>query len=102
MTSLWWVSVGAAGLIAGLHAGIRLVTDRLAFRADDQQTTLKYVLGGVGVRMALVLVLMALTILYVPVDTTVFVIALTGLLIVSFVFETAHTAQRLNERSSEE
>lgn len=101
MAELWWTGVGAATLIVGVHAGLRVAADRLAHRADDHETFLRFALGGVGVRMAVVLVLTALTLVYVPVHETSFVATLAALLIVSLVLETIQEVRRLNDEPDE-
>ena len=86
------------GLGAGIvlvHAGVRFA---LRCRADGEDETVAFVrceLASIAGRMALVLVLTAAVLLYVPVPPVPFVAALMGGLLLSVAWEVGSTARRL-------
>ena len=99
MSLTWWLSIGGGILIVGGHAGLRVLTHRLALRASARQAFLLLELGGLGIRMALVFGAVALVLLYAPVHETVFVGTVLVLLILSMILEARLIFRRMDRES---
>lgn len=95
MSLTWWFSIGAGVLLMAGHAGLRVLTHRLALRASARRVFLVLELGGLGGRMALVFGAVALVLLYTPVHETAFVGTVLVLLILSMILETRLILRRM-------
>jgi hypothetical protein len=99
MSLTWWLSIGAGVLLMAGHAGLRVLTHRLALQASARKVFLVFELGGLGGRMALVFGAVALVLLYAPVHEAAFVGTVLALLIVSMVVETRLILRRMERET---
>jgi MFS-type transporter involved in bile tolerance (Atg22 family) len=102
MPTSWWLGVAAGLVVGGIHALLRRVADRLALQARNQRLFLAFSLGGMAVRMAVVVLLAGVTLAFAPVKAAAFAATLVTLLIVSMVLEVAVLTRRLRSRSDPE
>ncbi len=96
----WWLGIGAGVGIMGVHAAVRLWAHALARRAADVRTFLVWELGGLGVRMMLVLVGSGGILLTAPVHPVVFVGTVVTLLVLSMILEVRRLLYRMDSGSS--
>jgi len=92
-----WLGIGMGIAVIGGHAVLRLGGHRLARTASDPQRFLVFELGGLGVRMALVLGAIGLVLLYLPVHKVGFAVTVTMLLLVSVGMEVRHIRRRMRQ-----
>lgn len=95
MAVAWWLGIGAGAGVMGVHALLRILTHRLALRTRSQWAFLLYELGGLGGRMGIVLVFVAVTVTSLPVHKGAFVGTVAGLLVLSLLLELALVVRRL-------
>lgn len=96
MSLTWWLSVGAGGLVMGVHAALRVCTHRLALRCSGRRTFLLVELGGLGGRMAIAFVGVALGLAYAPVHDGAFVGTVLVLLVLSVGIEAHAIIRRMD------
>lgn len=92
----WWLSIGAGGLVIGAHAAFRVFTHRLALRCSARRTFLLAELGGLGARMMIAFVGVALGLAYAPVHEGIFVGTVLVLLVLSMGIETHAIFRRMD------
>lgn len=96
MSLTWWLSIGAGGLVMGVHVALRVCTHRLALRCSGQHTFLFVELGGLGGRMAITFVGAALGLAYAPVHDGAFVGTVLALLVLSVGIEARAIVRRMD------
>ena len=96
MEHSWWLSIGMGIGIVAMHAAVRVLSHYLAFDAPDQRLFLLLEVGGLGGRMVLVFVAVALVLLFLPAQSAVFVSTVIALLILSVIVETLFIARRMD------
>ena len=96
MECSWWLSIGMGTGIVGMHAAVRVLSHCLAFNVPDQRLFLLLEVGGLGGRMVLVFVAVALVLLFLPVQSAVFVSTVVALLILSVIVETLFIARQMD------
>jgi hypothetical protein len=96
-----WQSLGL-GLFLGLvHGAMRWATHRIALRRDDANAFLKVTIGGMIVRLFVMLLLLGLTLAFVPVRPAPFVAPLLGVVVVGIILENAWVVRQTNESSGD-
>lgn len=100
MLNPWWLGIVAGVLIAGSHTLLRVLAHRLARRSEDPSTFTTFALGGMLVRMAVVLLATGLVLALVDVNAAAFVVTLLALLVLSMIGEIAQVVRDLNETSN--
>ncbi|MFB6274154.1 MAG: hypothetical protein ABEL51_14790 [Salinibacter sp.] len=96
MAYSWWLGVGLGIGVVGLHAAARGVTHHLAHQGADRHKFFVLELGGLGARMALAFVAVALVLQYVPVHTGAFVGTVVALFILSTIAEVRVLVRRMD------
>jgi len=93
---LWFGIAGGVSVMAG-HTLLRILTHRWALRRSEGRTFLLFELGGLGIRMALVLGAVGLVLAFVPVHEAAFVGTVLLLLVVSMVVEVRLIVRRIDQ-----
>jgi len=96
MSLSWWLSIGAGGLVMGLHAALRVLTHRFALHVSDRRLFLLVELGGLGGRMVIAFVGVALGLAYAPVHEGAFIATVLVLLILSMSVEARTVIRRMD------
>jgi len=95
MSLSWWLSIGAGGLVMGMHAGLRVLTHRLALRFSDRRLFLLVELGGLGARMMIAFIGVALGLAYAPLHEGAFIGTVLILLVLSMALEARAMIRRM-------
>ena len=90
----WWLGIGVGVGVMGGYTALRVWGHRLARKQSDVRAFLLVELGGLGGRLFLVLMTVALVVGLVPVDVGAFVGTVLSLLTVSIAIEVARFARR--------
>jgi len=96
MSGSWWLGIGLGIGVMGLHAAGRALVHYVSSLASDQGTFLLLEIGGLGVRMFVVLGGVALVLLFVPAHPVPFVGTVAALLILGVVMDTYSVAHRMD------
>jgi hypothetical protein len=81
----------------GAYALLRVLTHRVARRRRDVRTFLLVELGGLGGRMALMLGVVAIVLLFLPVHPEAFAVTVCGLLVLCLGVEVGLIVRNLDE-----
>lgn len=98
----WWLGIVIGlGVMTG-HMLLRHLTHRWAARRAESRTFLLFELGGMGVRMVLVLSAVGLVLAFVPVPKAAFVGTVIVLLIVSMIAEVRRVVHYIDRGALED
>lgn len=92
-SEIWWSIALGAG-IGAVYGGAAFLTHRLAFRFQDNRFT-AIVLGGMLLRMVLLLAVVVLVVALVPIHAASFLIALVAVLLLSLALELMAVLRRI-------
>ena len=92
-SEIWW-SIGVGAGIGAVYGGAAFLTHRLALRFQDNRFT-AVVLGGMLLRMFLLLAVVALVVALVPIHAAAFLIALVAVLLLSLAIELTAMLRRI-------
>lgn len=95
MDLTWWEGVATGVLLASLHLFLQHWTARIAARTETHQAFVTVILGGMTLRILLMLGLAALVLALTPVRPAPFVVTLLVLLFGSLLAHMRHAARRL-------
>lgn len=96
MEASGWLGIAAGGLLASLHTLMQWWAHRIADQTETYQRFLTVVLGGVTIRLLVVLLLAALVLAAAPVQPAPFVITLLVLLVGCLLARVRRTAHHLS------
>lgn len=82
----WWIGIAVGIGVMAVHAALRLLTHRLAGRYSGM-SFLIVELGGLGGRMLLLMVAVALVLVFAPLSEVAFVGTVLFLLVLSIILE---------------
>ncbi len=92
----WWLGIVVGAGVMGIHALLRVLTHWWAVRRADGRRFLLFELGGLGVRMVLVLSAVGLILAFVPVHEGAFVGTVLFLLLLSMAVELRLVVRRID------
>jgi len=96
MDASGWLGIAAGVLLASLHGLMQRWADRVGDRAETHQRFVTVTLGGLTVRLLVVLALSALVLAFAPVQPAPFVVTLLVLLVGCLLARVRRTAHQLS------
>jgi hypothetical protein len=101
MANSVWVGLGLGIGLAVIYAAASLFTHRLALRQSNQNQFLAIAFGGLLARMAFALLMVTVTLIFIPVHRTAFIGSFFGVFTITLIIEVLDLHRQTNDRKEE-